>query len=51
MPRYRDKPRSAQQIVTAAGRRALRTVTWRTGSTVRASGSPGAVPTQHSRIW
>ncbi|MEV6869120.1 IS701 family transposase [Streptosporangium subroseum] len=32
VPRYRDKPRSAQQIVTAAGRRALHTVRWRTGS-------------------
>ncbi|MFC7640760.1 IS701 family transposase [Streptosporangium lutulentum] len=32
VPRYRDKPRSAQQIVTAAGRRALHAVTWRAGS-------------------
>ncbi|GAA3519398.1 hypothetical protein GCM10023075_81520 [Streptosporangium album] len=32
VPRYRDKPRSARQIVTAAGRRALHTVTWRPGS-------------------
>jgi SRSO17 transposase len=32
VPRYRDKPRSAQQIVIAAGRRALHTVTWRAGS-------------------
>ncbi|MFD8563120.1 IS701 family transposase [Streptosporangium canum] len=32
VPRYRDKPRSAQQIVTAAGRRALHPVTWRPGS-------------------
>ncbi|MBB4939140.1 SRSO17 transposase [Streptosporangium album] len=30
--RYRDKPCSAQQIVTTAGRRALHTVTWRPGS-------------------
>lgn len=30
--RYRDRPFSAQQIVTAAGRRALHTVTWRSGS-------------------
>ncbi|MER5427453.1 IS701 family transposase [Streptosporangium roseum] len=29
---YRDKPCSARQIVTAAGRHALRTVTWRAGS-------------------
>ncbi|MEV4251309.1 IS701 family transposase [Streptosporangium canum] len=31
VPRYRDKPRSAQQIVTTAGRSALHPVTWRAG--------------------
>jgi SRSO17 transposase len=32
VPRYRQRRISARQLVLAAGRRALRTVTWRTGS-------------------
>jgi SRSO17 transposase len=32
VPRYRDRPASAHDLVLAAGRRALHTVTWRTGS-------------------